>query len=510
MYPRSPAISFLGRFAIAFVLVVAIAVVGFVSAQAYGKREFAKSRTIHIDDLTPAQQGKPANYLLIGSDVRPKDETAAEAQAYGTSSDTGPQHSDVMIVLHVDPASHTGKLVSFPRDLMVEIPGHGRNLLNAAFAFGGASLVIKTLEQNFQPMKINHYLEVDFRGFKKIVDEIGHIHIWFSTPAHDPYTGLNVPNAGCVSLDGDQALAYARSRHYYVPKDVANPAPWNWDYTSSRGGDGWVATGSDIDRIPRQQYFLRTVSQAALDKAGQDPIAVMGVLDAIFKNLGHDQTLKQSELNALARTFRGLKPSKVEMSTLPTAQDPSNPNRVVAKFPDAGGVIDQLASFTAPKKPIVKPMSADRIKVRVINGSGVKNAASHALDTFEAAGFHSAGPPADADRSDYDTEVRYAPGKFREGYTVATAVGTIHLVEAPSNKNTFGGDVLVIVGRDYDALRHRFDLIPRPANLPPPSSTTTSVAPRTTTSTTVARTVDTRFVPVDPHTGGTLVGCPTK
>jgi LCP family protein required for cell wall assembly len=511
--------SFLGRFAIALLLVVAIAVGGFVSAQAYGKREFGKSKTIHIDDLTPTRQGEPANFLLIGSDVRPADESAAEAKAYGTAADTGPQHSDVMIVLHVDPASHTGKLVSFPRDLMVDIPGHGRNQLNAAFAFGsadggtggGASLVIKTLEQNFAPMKINHYLEVDFRGFKKIVDEIGHIHIWFSTPAHDPYTGLDVPAAGCVSLDGDQALAYARSRHYYVPKDVANPAPWNWDYATSRGGDGWVATGSDIDRIPRQQYFLRTVSQAAIDKTGQDPLAVLRVLDAIFENLGHDQNLKSEELNALALTFRGLKPSKVEMSTLPTVSDPTDRNRVVAKFPDAVGVINQLAQFTAPKTPIVKPMSADRIKVRVINGSGVKNAAAHVLDTFEAAGFHSAGPPADADRADYNTEVRYAPGKFREGYTVAVAVGTIHLVEAPSAKNTFGGDVLVIVGRDYDSLRHRFDLIPRPANLPPPSSTTTSVAPhRATTSTTARPAVDTRFVPVDPRTGGTLVGCPAK
>src|SRR5262249_2348054 len=140
VHPRSPAFSFLGRFAIALVVVGLIATVGFVSAQAYGKREFGKAHKIHIDDLTPAEQGKPATFLVIGSDVRPNDETAAEAQAYGTSSETGPQHSDVMIILHVDPASHTGKLVSFPRDLMVDIPGHGRNLLNASFAFGGASL----------------------------------------------------------------------------------------------------------------------------------------------------------------------------------------------------------------------------------------------------------------------------------------------------------------------------------------------------------------------------------
>ena len=92
-----------------------------------------------------------------------------------------------------------------------------------------------------------------------------------------------------------------------------------------RVGSGWVATGSDIDRIPRQQYFLRTVSQAAIDKSGSTPLAIGGLLDTVFRNLGHDQNLKQSELNALALTFRGLNPAKVQMSTLPTLPDPVRP-----------------------------------------------------------------------------------------------------------------------------------------------------------------------------------------
>ena len=522
MPPPISVFSFLRRFAIALLAVVVIAGVGFVSAQAYGKRKFAESRVIHIPDgiLQAVKSGEPANYLLIGSDVRPADESPQEAQAYGTSKDVGPQHSDVMMVLHVDPNGHTGMLVSFPRDLMVNIPGHGRNLLNAAFAFGGATgngpgLVIQTLEQNFAGLQINHYLEVDFRGFKQIVDKIGHIHLWFPTPVHDPYTGLEVNQAGCVTVNGDQALAYARSRHYYVPKNLQNPAPWQWNYTTSTGGYGWVATGSDIDRIPRQQYFLRTVSQAAIDKSGSSPLAIGGLLDKVFGNLGHDQNLKQSELNALALTFRGLNPAKIQMSTLPTLPDPSNRNRVIAKFPDAGGLIALLGQFAPkPKKPPDRPLVADKVKVRVVNGSGVKGAGNNALDAFVAAGFRSAGPAEDADRSDYNTQIRYAPGKFREGYTVALAVGTLNLVPAASAKNTLGGDALLIVGRDYDSLKHRFDLVPRPANALPTSSTTptSSIAPTTTTTTTTVprETVDTRFVPVDPKSGAALVGCPTK
>ncbi len=506
--------SFLRRFAIAFVVVVVLTAGVLVSADAYGKRKFAESHVVHIPPgiLAPAKSGQPANYLLIGSDIRPADETPQEAQAYGTGKDVGPQHSDVMMVLHIDPAARTGMLVSFPRDLMVEIPGHGRNLLNSAFAFGGAPLVIQTLQQDFKPMQINHYLEVDFRGFKKIVDTIGHVHIWFPTPAHDPYTGLDVNQAGCVSLDGDQALAYARSRHYYVPQNLQNPAPWQWNYKTSSGGNGWFATGSDIDRIPRQQYFLRTVSQAAIDKSGSDPFAIRSLLGAVFASLGHDPYLKQSELNLLALTFRGLNPAKVEMSTLPNMPDPSNPNRVVVKYPDYVFVTNQLANFTPPKKAVVKPLAADKVNLRVVNGSGVKYAGSSALDAFVAAGFISAGPAEDADRSDYQTQVRYAPGKFAEGYTVAVAVGTLNLVEAASAKNTLGGDVLLIVGRDYATLKHRFDLVPHPANLPEATTTTTVSAPTSsTTTTTVAHhTVDTRFVPVDPKTGGALVGCPSK
>jgi hypothetical protein len=245
-------------------------------------------------------------------------------------------------------------------------------------------------------------------------------------------------------------------------------------------------------------------------------LKIQPLLNAVFKNLAHDQTLKYDDLAALALTFRGFSPAKVEMSTLPIVPSPYKqfPGQVAAKFPDAIAVIARLSNFTPPpKQPIVKPLVADKVKVRVVNGSGVKNAGGSALDMFVAAGFRSAGPAADADRSDYQTQVRYAPGKFHEGYTVAVAVGTPNLVEAASAKNTLGGDVLLIVGRDYDKLKHRFDLVPRPSGLPSSTSTTSTTVrrPVSTTTTTVARPiVDTRFVPVDPTTGAALVGCPVK
>jgi polyisoprenyl-teichoic acid--peptidoglycan teichoic acid transferase len=511
---------FLRRFVIALLLVSALTAAVFKGADAYGKKQFDdQSHTVHIADgvLAQTDPGKPANFLLIGSDVRAADETPAEKAAYGSAADVGGGgRSDVMMVLHIDPTSHTGMLVSFPRDLVVTIPGHGKNLLNAAYAYGGPSLVIETLQTEFKPLRINHYLEVDFRSFKSIVDTIGHIHIYFPTPVQDPYTGLAINQSGCVSLNGDQALAYARSRHYYIPKNLQSPAPWQ-PHTDSQGNissSGWLGDPlEDLDRIPRQQYFLRTISQAATDKTGSNPTAILGLLTDAFKNLSHDQNLSFTDLKELALTFRGFSPSKVEMSTLPwAAATGSFSGHVVAKFPDSIAVINRLANFTPPKAAVVKPLESDKVKIKVVNGSGLKGAGTSALDTFVAVGFKSAGAAEDADRSDYKTQIRYAPGKFNEGYTVAVATGTLNLVEAASAKNTLGGDVLLIVGTDYLSLKHRFDLIPHPANLPSTTATSsTSIAPApTTTTTTVPRqTVDTRFVPVDPTTGGPLVGCPT-
>ncbi len=513
-------LSFFRRLGIAFLAVVVIAAVGVYGGKAYGRREFDKSRKIHIPDgiLAPAKAGQPANYLLIGSDTRAND-SGGDSQAFGSASQVGGARSDVMMVLHVEPQNHTGLLVSFPRDLIVDIPGHGRNLLNAAYDYGGPALTIQTIEQNFSPLKINHYLEVDFQGFRNIVNAIGHIHIWFPTAAHDEFTGLHVTQTGgyCASLNGDEALAYARSRHYNIPLDWNNPAPWN-PQGADKTSRGWREDPlSDLDRIPRQQYFLRTISQAAMDKTGSDPTAIPALLNAVFKYFAHDQNLKYDELTNLALTFRGLNPARVQMMTLPWIPSPGGAH-VLPKYPDATAVIERLANFQLPKAAVPEPLAADKVSVTVVNGSGVKGAAKSALDALLAAGFRKGGDPADADRSDYTkTQIRYAPGKFFEGYTVAYALGTQNLVEAASAKNTLGGDVLVIVGSDFDRLPKNLHALQRGsapgttvAGATVGTGPSTTAAPTTTTTTVKPSVTVNPFVPVDPRSGGPLVGCPSK
>ena len=126
------------------------------------------------------------------------------------------------------------------------------------------------------------------------------------------------------------------------------------------------------------------------------------------------------------------------------------------------------------------------------------------------AGFQVTGFAENGDRTNYEhTQIRYAPGKYAEGYTTLLAVGTLNITEAISTDNTLGADVLIVVGRDYPRLRP----VTRVTTTPPSGSSSTAPASTTTTTTTTTTvpqsTVDTRFVPVDKKTNGPLVGCPS-
>jgi len=481
---------FIRRVVVACVVVSVVTFGAVAFAARFDNQEFAKRTTVHLAGgiLAPDTPARPANFLMFGRD------------------NTG--NSDTMMVVHLDPAVPTPLLVSFPRDLMLNIPGYGLRQLNSAYGLGGAALLIKKLETDFH-IPIQHYLQVDFSTFPQIIDAIGHVDVWFSTPVHDPYIGLDVEHAGCVSLDGTTALKYVRSRHYYVPVNLADPAPWSWNYAAQQGGQGWTAIGSDIDRIPRQQYFLRTVAQAAIQRTNDDPFRIIGLVNAVMTHLTTDQALTLNELKALVRTFGHLRPATIPMTTLPWSPDPSNPNRVVVKYPDATPLLDQLANFTPPRPFIPVILNPHTIRFRVVNGSGVPGIAAKVLHELVAAGFRSAGPAANADSTNYvRSEVRWSPGEYSQGVTAVYATGATKFGQSPTAADTLGGDVLIVVGRDWTSLTHHLTNLPGTPHVAHAPLTSTS-APRRALPTTTT-TVDSRFIPVNPHGGGVLVGCPKQ
>ena len=228
---------------------------------------------------------------------------------FGSGPSTGGQRSDTIMVLHTDPDADRALLVSFPRDLWVDIPGHGHAKINAAFN-AGPQRMIETIENDFD-VPISHYLEVDFAGFRDIVDAIGSVPIYFPTPARDTNTGLKIDEAGCHNLTGEDALAYVRSRYYqYQTAD----GEWHYDPTS------------DIGRIHRQQYFMRSLAKAAVKAVFPNVTKLNSVFDKAVASLTSDEGLGKSDLLKLVLSPAGA-------STVSIAMDPTT-NKLISDLPD--------------------------------------------------------------------------------------------------------------------------------------------------------------------------------
>ena len=365
------------RFTVAFVITCVLLVALWVAAWHEVDAKVAKIRTV------PFPKGllvKGGNYLFIGSDTRAFVKNAADAQAFGSAETQTGQRSDTLMVAHIDPGGKTGVLVSFPRDLWVDIPDHGSNKINAAFSFGGPQLTVKTLEQDFD-IPISHYLEVDFAGFRDIVNAIGTVPVYFPTPARDKYSGLMIAKKGCQNLNGDAALAYVRSRYY----EYKQHGEWQYDPLS------------DLGRIRRQQYFIRTLAQAAIHSVVTHPFGASELADKSVAALTRDKALKTGDLQKLVRAFKSTDPNAFPMMTLP-ATNGYEDGQSVLLLDDAAAApaLARLRGVGGPKAlPKIAPAS---VHVTVENGSGVAGAAGGALGQLGADGFTVAAPATDADR----------------------------------------------------------------------------------------------------------------
>ena len=219
--------------------------------------------------LTPtvADRSQPITFLLIGSDSR---EGLDSLENFGPS---GGERADVIILLRIVPDDGTAQMLSIPRDTYVEIPGHSKNKINSAFAFGGAPLMVETVA-DFTGVPINHYVEVDFVGFKDIIDEIGGVELCVGNAARDTHSGLKL-DVGCQTLDGVMALAYARSRYYE-----------EWD------GSQWVVDPrADLGRIERQQLFMRAAVDGALRELQSSPFGSGDLVESVAESVRIDGRL---------------------------------------------------------------------------------------------------------------------------------------------------------------------------------------------------------------------------
>jgi len=190
-------------------------------------RTLSSGTTTQIQNvLAPVVAGKtidaPVTILLLGRDTR--------------DVETEQGRADTIMLLHIDPATKSAALLSIPRDTLVDIPGHGQDKINAAYAYGGEELTIKTVSI-FLDAVINHYATIDFDGFVKLVDELGGVDVMIDRPIIDPKTNAYIA-AGNHHFTGEQALSYTRSR-------------------STEFGD--------IGRIQRQQLIFKELVKQKMD-----------------------------------------------------------------------------------------------------------------------------------------------------------------------------------------------------------------------------------------------------
>jgi LCP family protein required for cell wall assembly len=382
----------------------------------------------------PDGPGEAGNFLIIGSDSR-KD--LGNEQAFGNESDTGPPKSDTLMVVHIDPEAKTSLLVSFPRDLIVNVPGHGEAQINSAFN-DGPQKVIDTLKDNFN-IKINHYVEVNFTAFTGIVDAVGNIPVFFAAPTRDQKTGLNITTPGCVKLDGTQALQYVRSRHLETYDTQAG----EWKDASPR---------ADLDRIVRQQNFIRRLADVAARKSGSNPLTALDVADAIVPKLTVDQTLSKQDIFQLVNTFRKVNPndsSAVEMVTIPVEASDTDEGQLQLKQPDADSVLARLRAFGESTAKSTEKVLPAQVRVRVLTASGVTGAAGEALAQFQKYSF----APADTGNTGIrdTTEIHYTPGNENKAFLVAGYLQGVG--KAVADDSITDADVVVYIGKDFKGVK---------------------------------------------------------
>lgn len=243
----------------------------------------------------PPADPEAKNFLITGADNNACiDPDSPYASAFGDRS-TGGERSDTIMIMRVDPATKQAAVLSFPRDLWVQIAGRGKQRINTAYVKDEPQRLIDTIFQNFG-VSVDHFIQVDFCAFKTIVDGLGGVAVPFEYPARDVNTGLDVANTGCFTFDGDHALAYVRSRKYqYLDTD----GRWKGD------------PAGDLGRVSRQQDFLRRVISQAIDRGVTDPTVARSLIKAAQDYVVVDRELTINRMLQFVGVLRGFEPGGI-------------------------------------------------------------------------------------------------------------------------------------------------------------------------------------------------------
>ncbi|OIJ99740.1 LCP family protein [Streptomyces colonosanans] len=289
------------------------------------------------------------NILVLGSDSR-----SGGNGKLGGGADDGTARSDTAMIIHVYKGHKRASVVSIPRDTLVDRPectdskgtvhpAVSGEMFNSAYSTGGAACAVKTVE-SVTGIRMDHFVEVDFAGFQKLIDDLGGVRVTTTKDIDDPNSHLHL-KAGTHTLDGEQALGLVRTRH-------------------------GVGDGSDLGRIQLQQAFVK----ALVDQVGHigvltSPAKLYDLADTATRAVTTDSDLASvKNLVSFAGGLKGIDSSHMAMVTMPVQYDPANPNRVLMEKAKAQLVWDALKN----DRPIPATATADSAKGRaqgVVAGS---------------------------------------------------------------------------------------------------------------------------------------------
>ncbi len=388
--------------------------------------------------------GQDQNLLIVGNDDR-TDMTKAEANALHTGKGEGSISTDTMMIVHVPADGSKATLISLPRDSYVDIPGHGKNKLNSAYAdaytsttgtlevrrAAGADLLIKTVT-NLTGLTIDHFVQVGLLGFYRISNAIGGIPVNLCNAVNDSYSGLHL-SAGHHSIKGVSALQFVRQRH--------------------------GLTNGDIDRTQRQRYFL-TAAFRKIASAGTllNPGSLHSLVNAVDKSLYVDSGLNITNLavqmanlsanNIVGRAipFQGYNNNSPVGSVV--VVDPAKVKAFVQKLIHSGNTALANAKTVAPST----------VTVSVLNAGATNGAAAKAATTLKSVGFLATA--GDTGTQQPSTTIEYPSGQEAQAKTVAQYVPGAVARSAPVST------VTLVLGSDGVAVRSA------PAKKPAPSTST--------------------------------------
>ncbi|HEY1650874.1 MAG TPA: LCP family protein [Acidimicrobiales bacterium] len=423
------------------------------------------------------------NILMIGSTSR----CALKVQnpAYGLCSQgVNGVNSDVVMILHLNPANNTLSILSIPRDLFVpNARSDGANKIDAAL-YQGPDQLIAAIEEDFG-IPIQHFVELNFDSFINVVQALGGIKMYFPEPVYDAYSGLNIQTTGCIALNGTQALQVVRARHLqYKPPGVTTTDPAYWPQEAQ----------SDLARIVRDHEFLRVLATAVKAKGLSNPITDQGLISGVVGDLTVDSNFSASDMISLVLTYHGVDVNKAPQLTMPVQVDqfgnyvyqggsygdiefPSEPQdrAAVDGFLGLKANADTYSGGALP--------SPSSVTVSVMNGTGAYNQATDTSQSLKALGFHietiGDTPSVGAEA---ETVVYYSsksPSELAAAQAVANSMSGSVIMADDASQVKPGSQVTVVTGT-------QFSVNPPPASAGTGSSAGSTGSGTAGTSTTAA------------------------